>query len=121
MRRAFAALVVALSLGGILTVGVPVLEAATDNSVVEAVADVDPAAAVSWYYYCYSGYVRGPVVAGSSLDNAAANAAKAVWTQRYGNFGGWIVTYISSGNNHKYVNGYRPGTALNVAATCYIV
>lgn len=45
MKRFVATLAVALSLGAVLTVGVPVLEATTDNSVIEAVAGVDSASA----------------------------------------------------------------------------
>lgn len=56
---------------------------------------------------------------GPSIDDALKNAARAVWTNRYGNFGGWAITgvYWKGGVNYQ-VNGYRPGTSLQVVASC---
>lgn len=56
---------------------------------------------------------------GPSIDDALKNAARAAWTNRYGNFGGWNITgvYWQGGINYQ-VNGYRPGTSLQVVAYC---
>lgn len=52
MRRVIAVIVAAFTLGSVVSVGVPILDAETDNAVIETVADVQPAAAAGYKATC---------------------------------------------------------------------
>jgi len=82
--------------------------------------NVEPAAAATWNARCTSSYWIGT---GSGFDPDAAMraAARSVWNNRYGNFGGWTITGISWAGTNATVFGRRPGTSLYVSANCSLL
>lgn len=82
-----------------------------------ASAPVD--AASSWASRCTSSYWVAQRGSSTSQYQAHVNAAVAVATARYGNFGGWALIQVrGAGGGAVWVDLHRPGTSLYASPYC---